>query len=141
MTSAIFKVIRTSQDDFALGCSAGMYFTVYDSRFKKFIKQPEFFMVDHVVTQLIEISPNRFAVGCWNVPWIAIVDKKQRTLIRIDCPLSDETQCTDLVPLPGFNPRMFPFILQRNNKAVNLVNLATLTMNRLLMRPNQQGSF
>ena len=98
-------------------------------------------MSDHVVTQLYEIGPNRFAAGCWGVPWIAVIDKRKRTLIKVECPLGDETQCTDLLPMPGYNARSFPFLLQRNSKALNIVNLATLSMHRLIMRPNQQGSF
>ena len=111
IASAIYKVIRTSQDDYALACSGGVFFASYDGRLKKFTKQPDFFMADHVVTQLYEISPNKFALGCWGVPWVAIIDKKERTLIKIECPLSDETQCTDLLPLPGYNSRSFPFLL------------------------------
>ena len=80
-------------------------------------------------------------MGCWGVPWIGIVDKLKRSLIKIECPLQDETQCTDLIPLPNFNPVGFPFILIRNSKAVNLVNLATFSMHRLLTRYNQAGSF
>lgn len=72
---------------------------------------------------------------------MALVDKKQRTLVKIECPLSDETQCTDLVPLPGFDIQTFPFLLQRNSKAINLISLASMSMHRLLMIENQTGSF
>ena len=37
VTSAIFKVIKTSQDEFALACSGGLYFARYESPWKKFI--------------------------------------------------------------------------------------------------------
>lgn len=140
ITGAIFKVIRTTSDDYALACSGGIFFAIYDGRTKEFVKQPDFFMSDHVITQICEIGPNRFAAGCWGVPWVAIIDKRLKTLIRIECPLSDETQCTDLIPLPGFSMHTLPLLLQRNSKALNLVNLATLTMHRLIIRPNQQGS-
>lgn len=136
VASAIYKVIRTSQDDYALACSGGIFFASYDHRTKKFQKLPDFYMSDHVVTQIYEIQPNKFAAGCWGVPWVAIIDKKQRTLIRIDCPLGDETQCTDLLPLPGYNIRNFPFLLLRNSKALNLVNVGTHSMHRLMMRQN-----
>ena len=75
------------------------------------------------------------------MPWVGIVDKLKRTLIKIDCPLGDETQCTDLIPLPGYNSRSFPFLLLRNSKAINLVNTSSVSMHRLLMRQNQTGSF
>ena len=93
------------------------------------------------MTQVYEVSPNKFAVGCWGVPWVALVDKVQKTLIKIPCPLPDETQCTDLVPLPDFNLRTFPILILRNSRALNLVNLSNFTMHRLLMRHNQSGSF
>ena len=101
---------------------------------KKFTKSPDFLLSDHVVTQVFEVGSNMFAVGCWGVPWVALVDRAKGTLIKIACPLGDETQCTDLAPLPGFNSQSFPFLLQRNSKAINLVNLATLSMHRLIMR-------
>ena len=91
IAGAIYKVIRTSQDDYALACSNGLYFADYDNRHKKFFKAKEFFLSDLVVTQVVEVSNNRYAVGCWNVPWIAIVDKLKRSLIKINCPLRDET--------------------------------------------------
>ena len=87
IAGAIYKVIRTSQDDYALACSGGLHFASYDNRQKKFIKSPENLLSDHIVTQVYEISNNRYAVGCWGVPWIAIVDKVKHTLIKIECPL------------------------------------------------------
>ena len=50
VASAIYKVLRTSQDDYALACSGGLFFAAYDNRTKKFSKLPEFYMADHVVT-------------------------------------------------------------------------------------------
>ena len=136
VTSGIYKVIRTTQDDFALACSGGLYFAKLDPIKKVFTLQKDFLLADHLVTQVYEVSPNKFAVGCWGVPWVALVDKVKKTLIKIPCPLPDETQCTDLVPLPDFNLRSFPVLILRNSKALNLVNLSNLTMHRLLMRHN-----
>ena len=137
VASAIYKVARTSQDDYVLACSGGLFFASYHAGMKKFIKAPDFLLSDHLITQVYEVSPNKFAVGCWGVPWVGIVDKLKRTLIKIECPLDDETQCTDLIPLPNYNPRTFPFLICRNGKAVNLVNLGILSMHRLIMRQNQ----
>ena len=94
-----------------------------------------------LITQVVEVASDRFAVGCWGVPWVALVDKKQRSLVKIECPLPDETQCTDLVPLPGFDINAFPFLVQRNSKGINLISLASMSMHRLLMSENQTGSF
>ena len=116
-------MIRTHFDDYALACSGGLFFATYDARQKQFIKGQDFFLSDHLVTQIHEVSPNMFVVGIWGVPWVGLVDKRRRTLIKIECPIEDETQCTDLILLPGFNYRQFPFILMRNCKALNLVNL------------------
>ena len=82
-----------------------------------------------------------FAVGIWGSPWVGLVDKRRKTLVKMECPLEDETQCTDLILLPGFNLRSFPFLLTRNSKAINLVNLANFSVHRLLMQQNQAGSF
>ena len=72
---------------------------------------------------------------------MGILDKRRRTLIKMECPLEDETQCTDLVLMPGFNFRTFPFLIARNSKAINLVNLSNFSQHRLLSTPNQAGSF
>ena len=50
VASAIYKVIRTQFDDYALACSGGLYFATYDARQKMFIKAPDFFLTDHLVT-------------------------------------------------------------------------------------------
>ena len=55
--------------------------------------------------------------------------------------MPDETQCTDLLALPGFDMQTFPFLVQRNSKAVNLVCLSAMSMHRLCLSDNQTGSF
>ena len=76
VTSGIYKVIQTTQDDFALACSGGLYFATLDKVKQKFVLKKDFFLADHLVTQIYEVSPNKFAVGCWGVPWVALVDKE-----------------------------------------------------------------
>ena len=125
----------------ALACSGGLYFARYEAPWKRFTVQADFLLTDHLITQVVEVAPETFAVGLWGVAWVGLVDKKQRALFKIDCPTADETSCTDLVPLPGFNAQSFPFLIQRNNKALNLVNLKSLSMHRLVENENQPGSF
>ena len=36
LTSAIYKVIRTTQDEYALACSGGLYFAKLENGAKKF---------------------------------------------------------------------------------------------------------
>ena len=50
VTSAIFKVIKTSGEDLALACSGGLYFAQYDSSWKKFSVSSDFLLVDHLIT-------------------------------------------------------------------------------------------
>ena len=50
VASAIYKVIRTNFDDYALACSGGLFFATYDARQKKFEKSDDFFLTDHLVT-------------------------------------------------------------------------------------------
>jgi hypothetical protein len=80
-------------------------------------------------------------VGSWGSPWAAVVDKQKQTAHKIWCPFTDETQCSDLEPLPDFDIRSFPFVLHRNRKSLNLINLRTGKMNRLLMRENNSTTF
>lgn len=98
--------------------------------------QADFLLTDHLVTQVVEVAPETFAVGLWGVAWVGLVQKKQRALFKIECPTAEETSCTDLIPLPGFHAQSFPFLIQRNQKALNLVNLKSLSMHRLLENEN-----
>ena len=50
VTSAIYKIIRTTQDEFALCCSGGLYFASFDQIKKVFVLQKDFMMADHLVT-------------------------------------------------------------------------------------------
>ena len=90
LTSAIYKVIRTTQDEYALACSGGLYFAKLENGAKKFFLQKEFLLADHLCTQVVEVAPNKFAVGCWGVPWVALVDKNRKSLVKVNCPLADE---------------------------------------------------
>ena len=66
ITGAIYKVIKTSNvDEFALACSGGLYFAKYEPEFKRFTVSSDYLLVDHLVTQVVEISFNKFAVGIW----------------------------------------------------------------------------
>ena len=69
-------MIKTSSDEFALACSGGLYFAKYEAPWRKFVVSSDFLLVDHLVTQIVEVSINKFAVGCWGVPWVGLVDKK-----------------------------------------------------------------
>lgn len=141
VTGAIFKVIKTSVDDFALACSGGLYFARYDSQNKRFTIAEDFLLSDHLVTQICEVAMNKFLVGIWGVPWVGYVDKTQKLLVKLNCPSDSETQCTDLATLPGFDINAFPYMIQRSSKAVNLINLSSMTMHKLLWSENQSGSF
>ena len=46
-----------------------------------------------------------------------------------------------MIALPGFNIQTFPFLVQRNSKTINLINLANLSMHKLLNSENQSGSY
>ena len=50
VTSGIYKVVRTTQDDFALACSGGLYFAKLDPIKRKFTLQKDFLLADHLVT-------------------------------------------------------------------------------------------
>lgn len=108
---------------------------------RKFTVMQDYLLTDLIVTQVVEVAPNMFLVGCWGTPWVGLVDRLQKTLIKIECPTAEEIQCTDLVPLPGFNAQSFPFLVQRNSKALNLIDLAGLSMHRLVLSDNQSGAF
>ena len=87
------------------------------------------------------MAPGKFLVGLWACPWVALIDKVKKQVVKIPCPNSDENQCTDLKPLPGFDLKCFPFYIIRNSKGLNLVDLVRLKMYKLLNKPNQSGSF
>ena len=56
LTSGIYKVVRTTQDDFALACSGGLYFAKLDLMKREFTLKKDregkddFLLADHLVT-------------------------------------------------------------------------------------------
>lgn len=60
--------------------------------------------------------------------------------MKIDCPSQSEVYCTDLALLPGFDAERFPFVVQRNQLALNLVSLSTFSMHKLFSAPNLSGA-
>jgi hypothetical protein len=72
----------------------------------------------------VEVGEGSFLVGCWGFSFLAICNKHSEKVTKISMSSTDETQCTDLLLLPGFNPTSFPFALTRSNKGLGLVDLA-----------------
>ena len=50
VAGAIYKVIRTTQDDFALACSNGCYFATYEPMYKKFTLQKQVILQGDLLT-------------------------------------------------------------------------------------------
>ena len=66
--------------------------------------------------------------------------KGEKTAIRINCPSSEETQCTDLVEVPDFNAKSNPYLIMRNNKAINLIDTVNMKIYRLALTSKQRGT-
>lgn len=98
--------------------------------------QDDYQLADQIVTQVVEISPNRFICGVWGeaVAYLCIKDKN--TAIKLNCPSVEETQCTDLFEVPDFNPKSNPYLIMRNNKAINLIDTVNLKIYRLALSIN-----
>lgn len=102
--------------------------------------QQESQLSDQIVTQVFEVAPNKFLCGIWGEAAAYLCVKGEKTAIKINCPTSEETQCTDLVEVPEFNFKSNPYVLMRNNKALNLIDVANLKIHRLTLTDNQRGS-
>ena len=93
-------------------------------------------MADQIVTQVFEVSPNKFLCGVWGEAAAYLCVKGEKTAIKINCPSADETQCTDLVEVSDFNAKSNPYVILRNNKAINLVDTVNLKIHRLTLTTN-----
>jgi len=93
-------------------------------------------LADQIVTQVFEVSPNKFLCGVWGEAAAYLCVKGEKTAIKINCPSADETQCTDLVEVPDFNAKSNPYVILRNNKAINLVDTVNLKIHRLTLTTN-----
>ncbi len=51
--------------------------------------------------------------------------------MKIRCPIADESQCTDIIAVPEYDLRMNPYLIVRNCKAINLLDLRNLKLTRL----------
>ena len=83
------------------------------------------------MTQLFEISQNKFLCGIWGESAAYICTKGEQTAIKLNCPTAEETQCTDILPVPDFNPKSNPYLIMRNNKGFNLVDVGQLKIHKL----------
>ena len=123
-------------DEIAIAAATGLYFCQYDSIQKAFQMQQEYQLADLIVTQVFEVSPNRFLCGVWGEAAAYLCVKGEKTAIKINCPSLEETQCTDLVEVPDFNAKSNPYLIMRNNKAINLIDTANMKIYRLALTPN-----
>jgi hypothetical protein len=132
--SNISKVIRTTRNDFALGTSKGVYF----------FKVYEDFTVEPVtsipclpgrdITELSEYAIDQFVVAAWHSNDLILVDRKAPSddSQSLREPLWCNNLCTDLVPLPGYNPENFPFYLSKSLRSIKLINFKTKKVHTLL---------
>jgi len=123
VTNAIYKVIRTKGDMFALATASGLKFAKLNGDRKSFVLQKDILLAETLLTQVTEVAQDIFLVGCWGQPWAALCSKKTKAVQKIPTPSLEETQTTNLILLPGFSLRSFPFAIMRTNKSLNLVDL------------------
>lgn len=84
VADAIYKVIRTFSGDFALACSNGLYFASFDPQTRSFqLNEKKVLLQGQLLTQVCEAAPNKFVIGSWSAPWVAYVDRKSGTHVKI----------------------------------------------------------
>jgi len=96
---------------------------------------------ENMVMQIVEYAPGKLACGIWGEPFVALVTRGDTKSQKLRYPNKDETQCTDLIPVPNFDYKLNPYLLLRNCKSINLVDIKNFKVSRLLSSPNQKGSF
>ena len=70
-------------------------------------------------------------VGIWGEAFVAFINRADRETVKIRCPVADESQCTDIIAVPEYDLRMNPYLIVRNCKAINLLDLRNLKLARL----------
>ena len=106
----------------------------------------EYHIVESIVTQVFQASRHTFVCGLWSEPYVSIVNRQDKSALRrVQYPgaiptRDSEFQCTDLLPLPGFDLEQFPYALFRTNRAINLVDLRAGRTYNLITLANQSGT-
>ena len=116
----ISKVVRTTRNDFALGTESGVYFCTFKDSFK-LLGEP--ILPGSDVTELSEFALDQFVVGQWSANDFLIFDRqKPKEPKTLKQPLWCNALCTDLVPLPGYHPKSFPYYLSKTMRSLNLID-------------------
>ena len=89
--SGIYHVMKTTNGEFALASQSGLYFCQYSSIEQNFTLQKDFYLADYIVTQVVEVAPNKFAAGIWGEAFVALVNRGDRSTVKIRCQMADET--------------------------------------------------
>ena len=70
--------------------------------------------------------------ACWE-PGYLILDKfTGESLLKIVDPVPSNMNCRGFWPLPGFDPKLYPFVIARNSAAFNLINVKMGTLQMLI---------
>ena len=101
----------------------------------------DYYLSESIVTCVMEVAPGKFVAGVWGEAFVAFIQRNGRLMSKIKCPMPTETQCTDLLPVPDFDFRVNPFILVRNCRAVNLLDLKNMQLIRLSQIPNHNSAY
>jgi len=77
---------------------------------------------DKDITELSEYAPNQFVVGLWDENDYMLVSRTDGKIAKITQPLWCNCLCTDLVPMPGYHPQLFPFFLAKSLRSITLLD-------------------
>jgi hypothetical protein len=130
----ISKVVRTTRNDLAIGTAKGMLF-VDQTPEGSLVPTKEKVMLDTKdITELSEYSHDRFIIGLWAENDYLLINRNTNGVKPevIKEPLWCNNLCTDLVPLPGYHPLLFPYFLVKTLRSISLINFNTKKVHTLL---------
>jgi len=82
-------------------------------------------------------------VSCFTQNGLFIIDRSNKRNIKIEHPHSSLLNCSDIMPVPGYDYTTFPYVLVRCHSSIELLNVRDhrlYTLNSEL-KPNFDNEF
>lgn len=124
----ISKVVVTSLKDLAIGTSKGVAFVKDDLA----MTQEPVMLQEKNITELSEYKPGEFVVGLWSESGYYLLSRYEQKAQQLKEPLWCNHLCTDLVRLPGYDVKAFPFYFAKTLRSISLIDFAAQQVHTLV---------
>lgn len=129
--------ISQTQDKLIMACEHGVRIILVDPTRKELSVTSETYLEDKLVSQVFEQDSQTFVASVFNQNGYLKINRITGAIDHIKRSISNKAEanisleedelnnefCTDLKPLPGFDSKLYPFMITRTSNYINLLDL------------------